>query len=138
MKSFILSVVLTVTITAAVIINSLCANSVYDAMLDMLNGFPEKASADSQGDIRELSDYFEDKKYYLYLILPQCTVNELMTAYTETAAYCLAGDDSSYRASLNKTKLLLKTVKGNEGLRLYDFITRPTEDNERYFPQDGK
>ena len=39
MKSFILSVVLVVLITGLVILNSFCANHVYDAMLGALDAF---------------------------------------------------------------------------------------------------
>lgn len=133
MKSFILSIVLVSVITALVIFNSFCANHVYDALLDTLDSFPKTADAlEAKDEIRTLSDYFEEKKYYLYLILPQCTINELMSSCTETIQYCLAEDDSSYRASLAKTKLLIETVKDNEGLRLYDFFTKDSK--KRYFP----
>lgn len=133
MKSFILSVVLVVLITGLVILNSFCANHVYDAMLGALDAFPKEANAArAADDIRSLSDYFEEKKYYLYLILPQGTVNDLMLSYTETVEYCLSEDDSSYRAALAKTKLLIETVKDNEGLRLYDFFTKDSK--KRYFP----
>lgn len=134
MKSFITAVILTAVIVGAVLLNSFCANRVYDTMLDALEGFPQNAEPASYETIRFLSDYFEEKKYYLYRILPQCTVNELMGVYTETVQYCLAGDDSSYRASLEKTKLLLKAVKDNEGLRFFDALTRPRNSKKRYFP----
>lgn len=134
MKSFILSVVLSVIVIAAVIVNSFAANRVYSTLLDKLNSLPPAATDLSGKEIQEINDYLDEKKYYLYLILPQCSINELLCSYQETAEYCLASDTSSYKASLGKTKLLVKAMKDNEGLRLHHFLFHRHDSKKRYFP----
>lgn len=135
MKSFLFALILSCSVLAAVIGNVVTANRVYDALLDDLDSFPERADPTLAAKaVEELSDRLETSKYYLYLILPQGALNELMCTCTETLGYLRGQDDASYSASLEKAKLLIKIMKDNEGLRLDDLLFGRTDSKKRYFP----
>lgn len=135
MKSFLFALILSCSVLAAVIGNAVTANRVYDALLDDLDSFPERADPTLAAKaVEELSDRLETSKYYLYLILPQGSLNELMCTCTETLGYLRGQDDASYGASLEKAKLLIKIMKDNEGLRLDNLLFGRADSKKRYFP----
>lgn len=135
MKSFILALILSCSVVAAVFVNAVTANRVYDRLLEKLDALPALAEpSDALDAMRDFSDYFEEKKYYLYLILPQGSLNELMSTCTEALGYLRGKDDASYIATLEKAKLLIKAMKDNEGLRIDDLLFGGADSKKRYFP----
>ena len=133
MRSFIVALAVLITVFTAVFINSYYAICIYDELLYDTLSLPQSASdSTAHSSVSALCTKADRHADYFFTVLSQQNVNELLYCYSDMLSATISKDDSTYKLSVEKAKLLLKLMKKNEGFP--SFITEGKESKKRYFP----
>ena len=113
MRSFIISLILLVTVTAGIMANSVYGTAVYNEMLNLLDELPQTADS-ANNAIHEANEYFEKHRNYVYCTVCEATANELYCDLAEACAYYYAGDTFSYLACKQKASFRVRMLRNCE------------------------
>ncbi len=131
MKSFIIALVVLLIVCAFVFLNSLYFINVYDGFIKDTENLPKSVyDKDCENAINSLCTKIDKKTSYLYIVLQQQNVDELLTCLSEARSAAALKNENSYVTSVDKAILLLKLTKDNEDFPFFSVI----KSKKRYFP----
>lgn len=131
MKSFIIALVVLLIVCTFVFLNSLYFINLYDEFINDTERLPKSVyDNDCENAIDSLCSKIDKKMSYLYIVLQQKNVDELLICLSEARTAAALKNENDYLASINKAILLLKLTKDNEEFPFLSDI----KSKKRYFP----
>ena len=100
MKSFAISILLTVLMLSGIVWNAIYINNVADRMNEMLSALPDVGNDDCSGAAQEIADYWEKNSLYVGLSVSY-TVADRVSEQAATLCACAECNDLfGYRTAL--------------------------------------
>ena len=134
MKSFVIALIFLFAVCSFVFFNFIYITNLYDDFLKDTENLPKSVyDADCQDAINSLCAKIDEKASYLYIVLQQQNVDELLTCLSEARSAAALKYENGYSTSVDKAKLLLKLSKDNEDFPDLPFF-KTQKSKKRYFP----
>ncbi|MBE6623597.1 MAG: DUF4363 family protein [Ruminococcaceae bacterium] len=131
MKSFIIALVVLLIVCTFVFFNSFYFLNLYDDFIKDTENLPKSVyDKECENAINSLCDKVDKKTPYLYTVLQQQNVDQLLTCLSEARSAAYLKNESNYITSVDKAILLLKLTKDNED---FPFLAN-IKSKKRYFP----
>lgn len=130
MRSFIVAIIVLAVVVLFVFGNSFYVTGIYDDIISDTKNLPQSVyDENAESLINALCDKVEKRSSYLFLVLPQQSVNELLYCVSDISSAESSKDENTYRSSTMKVLLTLELMKKNEGMPF-----AMGKSKKRYFP----
>lgn len=130
MRSFIVAIIVLAVVVLFVFGNSFYVTGIYDDIISDTKNLPQSVyDENAESLINALCDKVEKRSSYLFLVLPQQSVNELLYCVSDISSAESSKDENTYRSSTMKVLLTLELMKKNEGMPF-----AMSKSKKRYFP----
>ena len=130
MRSFIVAIIVLAVVVLFVFGNSFYVTGIYDDIISDTKNLPQSVyDENAESLINALCDKVEKRSSYLFLVLPQQSVNELLYCVSDIRSAESSKDENTYRSSTMKVLLTLELMKKNEGMPF-----AMGKSKKRYFP----